>query len=168
MSPLREVFREGHAFSLVQEGLGDDTRRAFGVPGRWRGLSGGDRALLIAYLDALESEISELHTDVPVGVVPADHGEWASDWHRERWLKIHPLRIDVVVLDAGGWMVLECKPDAGYVALGQLLTYGFWAGKCIRALRGCRLAVVTDRCQASIRPVYDQFEIGVYEYGDVV
>jgi len=166
MTPLPEAFREGHAFTLVYEGLGEETRRNMHMTHGWRGLSANDRTLLAAHVSAKNTNIQALHTDVPVGVVPADHATWATDWHRQRWLQIHPLRIDAVTHDNTGWTILECKPDAGYVALGQLLTYSFWAAKCIKALRGCRVGVITDRCQASILPVYKRHNVHVFEYPD--
>jgi len=165
---LRETSRVGQAFTLVRDGLGRRSRRDVAYPRSWAGLSVGDLGLLCAHVARVTPKITELHTDVVLGSVPADQGEWATEWHRKHWRSIHPLRVDAVAWSGRSWTLIEIKPDAGYVALGQLMTYNYWASKCLECLRGCKLAVVTDGCQSVVRPVYEQFGIEIYEYPDAV
>jgi hypothetical protein len=77
----------------------------------------------------------------------------------------YALRIDAVVEVDGAWWVVEVKPDAGYVGLGQVLAYGFYAPFTYRELEGCGLAVVTDAVQPAIGPVYAQHGVSVWEVG---
>ncbi|NIP96195.1 MAG: hypothetical protein GWO24_23275 [Akkermansiaceae bacterium] len=60
------------------------------------------------------------------------------------------------------------KANAGYQALGQVLTYWFYGPMCCEALALCGAGVVTNRVQPCIRPVFDQYGVEVYEVGDVV
>lgn len=165
---LRELSRIGSAFSLVRDGMSSKSRRDLAYPRSWGGLSISDLGLLVAHVGRSTPEITELHTDVQIGSVPADSGEWATEWHRKTWRSIHPLRIDAVAWSGRSWTIIEIKPDAGYVALGQLLCYRFWANKCLECLRGSKLAVVTDKVQSVVEPVFISFGIQVFEYTDVL
>jgi hypothetical protein len=162
----REDFVMRGGFELVKEGLGASTLRDAGQPRGWRGLTFADRTLLEAWVDLNRVEVLELHTDVPVGCIPEVDVAEVGRFQKEQICCAHPLRIDACVLRSDGWLVIEVKADAGYKAMGQVLCYGFWASRCIRALAEPRLLVVTDRVQEAIRPVYASFGVEVAEVGE--
>lgn len=77
------------------------------------------------------------------------------------------LRIDALVYGEGRWQILELKPSAGYTAMGQVLTYAYYAVLRAPALAGARLVVVTDHLQEVLRPVYKLHGVECDEVGDV-
>ena len=165
MAMRREDFVMRGGFELVIDGLNEDTRRSPDVPREWKGLTSVDRRLLDRWMDEIRQDVLELHTDVPVGIVPEVDGGEVSEFIRTQIASSHPLRIDACVLRSTGWLVAEMKPDAGYKALGQVLSYSFWAPRCCGVLHSARAVVVTDRAQEAIRPVYEFLGVGLIEVG---
>lgn len=165
---MKEPIVLAHDHTLVIDGLGSGTLRDMDNPRAWDGLSAGDCALLVAWLVRHRRSVVELHTDVELGSVPNWLDEVREDYLRRQAKASHPLRADAVVLTDGGWWLLEVKPNAGYQALGQLLTYQFYAGHCCSRLVGCKCGVVTNRVQPCIRPVYGHYDLEVFEVGDVI
>lgn len=81
-----------------------------------------DTAVWSKYLASPLVPIKELWYDVHVGMgipLPAE----ASDMDRRIAAGISRKRIDVVCRVGGGFWVVEVKPRANMVALGQVLTY---------------------------------------------
>ncbi len=150
-------------FRLVEDGLGPGTLRDPTRLRYWRGLSADDAALLYAWVVDRGSDLEELHTDVPCGIAP-ELEVGPADGSFARYVgKLHPLRIDAVVLLKGRWWIVEVKADAGYTALGQVLVYGWYATRTCVSLAGAALAVVTDRVQECIRPVFAELGVEVWE-----
>ncbi|GAH67404.1 unnamed protein product [marine sediment metagenome] len=81
-----------------------------------------DTAVWSKYLASPLVPIKEVWYDVHVGK-PVDVGEAASDMDRRIAAGLTRKRIDVVALVGGGFWVIEVKPRANMVALGQVLTY---------------------------------------------
>jgi hypothetical protein len=157
------VVPAGHR--LIVGELTEGTRRDVACPLRWGGLGREDAALLERFVESLGVGCRCLHTDVRVGVVP-DSAEIDRDpLIRSQVAALHPLRIDACIETEAGWMLCEVKPDAGYVAMGQVLTYVYYAQRTCDCLRDCTGVVVTDRMQAALRPVYDHFDVGCVEVG---
>ncbi len=91
------------------------------------------------YLASPLAPIKELWYDVHVGAgipLPAD----ASDMDKRIAAGISRKRIDVVAAVGGGFWVIEVKPRANMVALGQVITYS-------------RLFVLDYRPQGEVWPV---------------
>jgi len=130
---------------------------------RWAGLSADDRDLLGAFVGIWGKQISELHTDVPCGLVPVCPDDGDVEQFDALAVGCHALRVDALVLMRGVWHVLECKESAGYVAMGQVLCYAWWLRRTCPALRGCVPCVVTDECQPSLRGVYHSLGVSVFE-----
>lgn len=81
-----------------------------------------DTAVWSKYLASPLVPIKELWYDVHVGApvrIPAE----ASDMDRRIAAGISRKRIDVVCRVGGGFWIVEVKPRANMVALGQVLTY---------------------------------------------
>ncbi len=165
---IREPFVVPEGWTLIRGGVCAETERDLDFPRSWLGLSADDRCLLQAFLAANREDVVELHTDVAVGLCPGDEEVYPSEWSRAYSLKVHPLRVDAVVQFREGWRVLEMKPDAGYVALGQILCYLFFSRLGFSELEPLEGIVVTNRCQGCVLPVFEQEGITVAEVGDVV
>lgn len=150
-------------YELVRRSLDHRERRELGRPRHWHGLTGVDRGLLAVWVSDRMSEVAELYTDVPCGVVPCLDGAVGDPFLREQVRANHPLRIDAVAYWRGAWWVMECKPDAGHLALGQVLTYGVYAGFADEKLNGARLAVITDEAAPFAGPVYDRYGVELFE-----
>lgn len=163
---LREPIVVPDGFRLVENGLGPETARDPGVLRHWRGLSADDACLLHRWVRGRAHNLEELHTDVPVGISPEIDSGPADGYFARYVAKLHPLRIDAVALVKGRWFVLEVKPDAGYIALGQVLVYGWYAVRTNDVLVDAQVAVVTDKVQECIAPVFSQFGVEVFEVGD--
>ncbi len=165
---LRELAKIPDGFVLVKGGRNGATRREANYPRGFRGLSADDASLLHAYLAREGDKVGEVHTDVVCGCVPDADAAGLSEWYADQIARVHPLRIDAVAEIAGRWWVLECKPDAGYVALGQVLCYGCYVEPCELALGEFGLGVITNKVQACVAPVFEKFGVEVFEVGDVI
>lgn len=153
---------------LVVGDLPEVKRRDPAYPRNWAGLSGPDRMLLWAWVGSRARSMAALYTDVPCGLVCDFAGMKVSPWVVRQGEAVAPLRIDAVALMDGEWLVIECKPQAGYVAMGQVLTYVFYARRCIVGLEACVPVVVTDGVQEALRPVYEDLGVQVAEVGSVL
>jgi hypothetical protein len=165
---MLEPVRMRKGFSVVHGDLGEATRRSLAYPRGWRGLSACDCVLLSGWLHGVSWELEEFHTDVRVGCIPGIDDVGMDEFTRDQISANHPLRIDAVVKLQGKWSIAECKPDAGYQALGQVLCYWHWAPICIPVLLGARAVVVTDRVQEALRPVYERYGVEVIEVPGVL
>jgi hypothetical protein len=126
-------------------------------------LSAADAALLYAWVCDRRSELVELHTDVALGVVSRATAEISDPAMRRQALSCVPLRADALVLVGDVWWCLECKPDAGYVALGQVLTYRFYCNALGGPLLGLSAGVVTNAVQVAVLPVFHSCGVAVFE-----
>jgi hypothetical protein len=127
------------------------------------GLAADEVALLGRWVEGVGGELEELHTDVAVGMIPETSGMDVPEWVEPMCCASHPLRIDAIAKVGGRWMVLEVKQRAGYQALGQVLTYGFYVHLAAEELKDAVLVVVTDCVQECIRPVFERFGVRVAE-----
>jgi len=163
---IRENITAPDGFRLVRGPIGD-CRRDPKRPRGWRGLSAGDTALLVKWLlDEAPSDV-DLYTDVPCGTEVDLDGTDVPAWLGSMAAAVSCLRIDAVTFFDGAWSLIELKPSAGYTAMGQVLTYGYYAPLRAPGLAGARLLVVTDRLQDVCRPVYKRYGVAVCEVGDV-
>lgn len=165
---MAERWPGGVGFRQVSDGLRRGTSRDPKRPGTWRGLGLNDVALLSAWVTSVGGDLHGLYTDVPLGLVPdVDPAEWDGR-HQRIVNEKHPLRVDAVAFIGGRWLVIEVKPDAGYVALGQVLTYVYWARASVDLLADSAPMVVTDQVQEVVRPVYQVHRVLVAEVGCVL
>lgn len=165
---LRETFPYQGEMELCVSELGERTRRDLSRPRTWAGLSAVDTSLLVAWVGRERKFLGDFHTDVELGCIPCVDQESGADWYRRLVRGTHPLRVDCVAKWRDEWWVLEVKPDAGYIALGQVLTYGYWAASCIQPGRNWRMGVVTDWVQRCIEPVYKAIGVKVLGVGAVI
>ena len=165
---MLEPVRMRKGFSVVHGDLGEHTRRSLAYPRGWRGLTACDCVLLSGWLNGVAGELEEFHTDVRVGCIPGIDDVGMDEFTRDQMSANHPLRMDAVVRLGKSWIIAECKPDAGYQALGQVLCYAFWGPHCIPCLVGARKVVVTDRVQEALRPVYELYGVEVVEVPGVL
>lgn len=163
---LREAITAPDGFRLVRGPFGECRRDPL-RPRQWRGLSAADTALLVAWLADRDVGLLELYTDVTCGVSVELDGSVEPEWLACMAAECSALRIDVVVREGGEWFVIEVKPSAGYTAMGQVLTYGFYAPLRAEALAGATLGVITDALQEVCRPVYAVYGVQVFEVGGV-
>ncbi len=162
---LHETNRIPDDWRLVHNGICDERLRSIDRPETWQGVSAGDAALLREWLARFATPTWKLYTDVPFGCCPAPGFEVQPDWFEDMRRQITCLRVDAIINDGQTWTLLEIKPDAGYVALGQVLTYQWYAPKCCPCLENCVCAVLTDNVQPAIEPIYQHFEIPIIEVG---
>lgn len=106
----------------------------------------------------------EVWYDVRVGEameVESGQPEWMKRFAEYSTRK----RIDVIGRKGFDWFIIECKPRAGIVALGQAVYYA-WAFEREYRPPGRVLAViVTDVVDPDVRPLFDQAGVVVFEVG---
>lgn len=149
-------------------GLPADTLRDPASPRWWRGLSGDDASLLATWLTRLKRKPDELHTGIPVGRLPVIPPELDTPRARAIQGGTSSWRVDAAVRFGSDWVVIECKPDAGHYALGQLVFYKHWWRKHTGYPAVSRWTILTDRCDADLVPVAESQGIDVMELGDVL
>ena len=102
--------------------------------------------------------------DVRVGLgveLPTGRPEWMATMAEYSWRK----RIDIVGRAGLAWWVIECKPGAGVVALGQAVYYSM-AFAAEYAHAGVVLPVViTDVVDGDVLPVFEAQRVIVLEVG---
>lgn len=148
---------------IVDWGLSGCCRRDPDSPLRWYGLSREDCELLRVWVVGVRHDLAELHTHVPIGLVPDLEDESLTERDCRVLAGKWPLRIDAVARRGAEWFLIECKPEAGYEALGQVLVYRHWAMAGIAELEGCHCLVVTDRCVGTCQPLFRSYGIEVVE-----
>jgi hypothetical protein len=149
-------------------GLTSETRRDVDNPRHWRGLAGDDAALLATWIERLEVKPDELHTGIPVGRLPVLPEELRTEWFERLQASTSSFRLDAAVRFGSEWWLIECKPDAGHMALGQLVFYRWWWQQQPGYPIASRLVVLTDDCDADFIPVFETQGIEVIRLGEVL
>lgn len=149
-------------------GLASETLRELGRPIHWRGLSGDDAALLATWIERLDLKPDELHTGIPVGRLPAIPAELDTPMLRKVQAGTSNWRVDAAVRFGDRWLVIECKPDAGHYALGQLVFYRYWWQLQDGYPSIDAWVILTDECDADVLPVAGSCDIGVIQLGEVL
>lgn len=86
------------------------------------------------------------------------------------WLKrmadyTHKKRIDMVWRMGLNWWVVEAKPFAGMVALGQVLFYAELFEQQYAPGQKVGRAIVTDQVDPDVKPIFEKAQIVVFEVG---
>jgi hypothetical protein len=149
-------------------GLTDETLRDMSSPRHWRGLSGDDAALLATWLSRPEVKADELHTGIPVGRLPEIPAEFVSPMLRRVQEGTSSWRVDAAVRFGPDWWVIECKPDAGHYALGQLIFYRHWWCRHTGYPDVSRWVILTDECDVDIISVAESYGLEVIQLGEVL
>lgn len=106
----------------------------------------------------------EVWYDVRVGTpieVASGQPEWMRKWAEYSSRK----RIDIVGRMGSDWLVIEAKPKAGVVALGQVVFYGWKFELEYKPTGRVIPAIVTDSVDPDLRPLFDVAGIVVFEVG---
>ena len=119
----------------------------------WRRLLGND-----------DVHFDEVWYDVRVGEavrVPTGQPEWMqrmSDYSTRK-------RIDIVARRGWDYWVIEAKPFAGVVALGQAIFYSETFRDEYKIRTPVFAAVITDICDPDVLPIFDRHGVVVFEVG---
>jgi len=106
----------------------------------------------------------EVWYDVRVGhAVPVASGQPA--WMHKFAEYATRKRIDIVGKSGADYWIIEAKPKAGMVALGQALFYSWAFAKEYDHVGEVIPAVVTDVCDTDVREVFDLAGVVVFEVG---
>lgn len=81
-----------------------------------------DNAVWSRFLEQNFERLTEVWYDVRVGM-PVDVGPDASDMEKKIAAGLTRKRIDVVAISDGNYWVIEVKPFASMLALGQVISY---------------------------------------------
>jgi len=149
-------------------GWSDETDRDIGNPRHWRGLAGDDAALLATWMGGLEVKPDELHTGIAVGPLPKIPAEISTPRLAAVHVGVSSWRVDAAVRFGAKWWLIECKPDAGHQALGQLLFYRWWWQQQDGYPAVERYVILTDDCDSDMIPVYEGHGIEVIRLGEVL
>lgn len=151
--------------AIVGGGPGAGTHRDLGNPRTWAGLASHDRGLMAEYVSGLAKPPDELHTHVGVGRVPVLEAEEDTERNRKMIASLWPRRVDAALKFGRGWWLVECKPAANHYVVGQILCYVYWWARDCPACRLERVVLVTDVCDADVRPVLSALGVEVVELG---
>jgi len=149
-------------------GWSDDTLRDIGNPRHWRGLAGDDAALLATWLAGLDVKPDELHTGIAVGRLPEIPPDLDTARLRAVQVGTSSWRVDAACRFGEQWRLIECKPDAGHQALGQLIFYRWWWQQQPGYPIIERSVVLTDVCDRDMIPVFETYRIEVIQLGEVL
>lgn len=149
-------------------GLTNETLRDIGNPRHWRGLAGDDAALLATWIAGLKVKPDELHTGIAVGRLPEIPAEILKPMLAKVQAGTSSWRVDAVARFGAEWWLIECKPDAGHQALGQLIFYRWWWLEQGDYPIIERTVVLTDECDRDMLPVFETYRIEVIQLGEVL
>jgi len=162
---LAEPMSVTDGWQPVRSGLTRANQRDPGEPLHWQGLGVQDVDLLVSFVSRWRPPIEVLHTDVELGLCPEIDGVLGDD-RESRLLKgMYALRVDACFYLDGDVYVCEVKPDAGYVAMGQVIVYRHFGRKYAAGLENCMAAVVTDSLQPGFAEVFEENKVRVLEVG---
>ena len=148
---------------IIEARHADAFRALPGTTGPWRGIARADAAILEAHLRAGTFKPDTMWTSIPVGSAPEglnvpDPAD-VSDGTVRRYFK----RVDIVALAVGNVLVAECKPAAGYVALGQVLAYAYLLDRQWTGFPQPTPIILTDAADPDLRDLWSRHGITVYE-----
>ena len=140
------------AMSMCRDFCGpwNGTRRELSSPRGWDGLSGDERDVLVRFLRELGEVPDELHTHVPVGLLPEVFETEEDPAIRFCIIGRWPFRIDACLRFGDEWWLVECKQDAGHACIGQALFYWFLWCRDVIAKRATRSVVACKRCDPQV------------------
>lgn len=120
-----------------------------------------DRGVWTKFLESEGHRIQRVWYDVHVGL-PVDVGDGSPGWLRRVAGGVTRKRIDVVAKVGGGYWVIEVKPFAGMVALGQVLTYTrlFLAEYSVDG--SVVPVVICDAVDPDVMPDFEAASVGVF------
>ena len=123
-----------------------------------------DTIIWTKFLQSRAMLIDEVWYDVRVGSgVPLDSGQ--PDWLKRMADYTYRKRIDVVARRGRDYWIIEAKPGAGIVALGQALYYAN-AFKFENRIPGNVIpSVITDVVDPDVAPMFDAYGVVVFEVG---
>ena len=102
--------------------------------------------------------------DVPVGPAP-DWLDIEKDELAKKELPLYQKKIDVVGFKDNLVWLVEVKPFAGSLALGQILSYEILFRKDNPGVNDLRLAIITNKIQNGYDVIFSQKGIQVFEVG---
>jgi len=104
--------------------------------------------------------------DVRVGhgiQVPTGQPNWMHKFAEYSYRK----RIDIVWRKSLDYWIVECKPFAGIVALGQVIYYGVAFELEYRPERAVGRAIITDQVDPDLVDLFESLGVVVFEVGKV-
>jgi len=102
--------------------------------------------------------------DIRVGqgiTLPGKRPGWMDKFAEYSYRK----RIDIVWRKGGDYWVVECKPGAGVVALGQVIYYGWAFEREYQPTRPIIRAIITDYLDQDLLDLMQIFGVVVFEVG---
>ncbi len=145
-----------------QEGrrpLPDASRRQLDQPQRWSGLGKHDRAVLAAYVDRPGLQIQTMHTDVRLPLIGGTLESIVDDFIRKQAADLFPRRIDAIIRRPGIWEIIEIKPHANLMSIGQILFYTHHARRAFNGLSAARPVILAKTTDLDIKPVLAELGI---------
>ena len=135
------------------------------APHRGCGLGAADKAIWLAALADGLVKPTRLWWCNPLGQVP----DWISDirdpttrnWCVQTWSK----RPDVICIENGTTLILEIKPYASYVALGQALMYAALAHDQANNQLEVKPTILTDQADPDLLRVLPTTNIRIRQIG---
>lgn len=123
-----------------------------------------DTIIWTRFLKNADVLIDEVWYDVRVGsAVPVDTGQ--PEWMKRMAEYVTRKRIDVVARRGRDYWIIEAKPFAGVVALGQALYYANAFKAEYKPAGSVVPAVVTDLVDPDVQSILDRYGVVVFEVG---
>lgn len=135
-------------------------------PGTWVGISPNDRWILGKHLERGLCRGWELYFAVPATAQAMPYNVALTPAVIRMASLLWPHRMDLVAVRGPHHWIIEIKPCASYLALGQVLFYSSRAPDCWSCLAGAGLAVLTDCSELECRCVFREHGVVVHELGE--
>lgn len=123
-------------------------------PQTWRGLSAADIDILTYHADDFGAAQQTPYFAVPCWNPQTDPLAALGPDHAAYLCACCARRCDLIVHGPQGWSIIEIKPSAAYVALGQVQMYGHLLPLVWPELSAAGLVVATDAPDPALSDLY--------------
>ena len=130
---------------------------------RYRHLTPDDSALWDMFIIQYPTEFTQVWYDVRTGTLPEGLADPTTGWIERHVKQSYMKRIDVIGYQAPDWHIIELKPSAGMIALGQIIVYTTCIAEQLPALAKIKGRIITDKADPDMKPIAASHNITVTE-----
>lgn len=126
-------------------------------------LSPPDTELWTRFIKANPDYAQLAYYDLPVGTIDGFDGQETNGWQERHIFKSYSKRIDVTILHDTHCQIIEVKPHAGYIALGQILMYAHCIKDLLPTGTPIIATILTDKADPDLIVLADDLDVQIIE-----
>ena len=132
-------------------------------PSTWTRIAAADKSILQAHIAAGRLQPSTLAVNLPIGTIPLEIAARLAELDMPDQLANYAKRIDAFALTPTAARLIEIKPSASYVALGQALEYHDLLAERYPDAANATPTVLTNAADPDARRSFDRRAVELIE-----